>query len=145
MPDTIKDGLRDRLGITDAEITDEALFAALDGRLAQNSTNPPAGTTIVDDGVLAQMRADAAAGREARDQQITERLDKIIADAMADGKMTAKSAKAFRAQLDENEAGTVAIINTLASNTVPVVELGTSADPTESAEYGKYYNQPKEA
>ena len=145
--DTLMAGLRERLGIADAETDEGAVLAALDGRLAEQAatSQPPAGTTIVDDGVLAQMRADAAAGREARDQQITERRDKIVADAMADGKMTAKSAEAFRAQLDENEAGTVAIINTLAKNAVPVVELGTSVDATESAEYGKYYNQPKEA
>lgn len=127
MPDTIKDGLRDRLGITDAEITDEALFAALDGRLAQNSTNPPAGTMLIEEGVYSQLSADAAAGREAREQQITERRDRIIATAMSEGRITAHSAKTFRAELDTNEDGTVAILATLPKNAVPVTELGSAS------------------
>ncbi len=146
MPD-IKDGIRDRLGITDAEITDEALLAAVDERLTQNTTtSPPAGTMLIEEGVYNQMRSDAAAGREARDQQITDRRDGIIATAMREGRITAHSAKEFRAQLDRNEEGTVAILATLPENAVPVSELGTSsADDSIDAEYSRYYPTSKEA
>lgn len=145
MSDTIKDGLMDRLGIADAEITDEQLLAAVEDRLsAQNQTEAPAGTMLVDKGVWDALQADAKAGREARDQQVTERRNSIIATAMAEGRITKASAEAFRAQLDTNESGTVAILATLPKDSVPVTELGTASDP-EDSEYAKYYNTSKEA
>ena len=138
MSDTIKDGLRDRLGITDAEMADEALLAALDGRLTQKSTQPPAGTMLIEEGVYNQLSADAAAGREAREQQITERRDGSIATAMREGRITAHSAKTFRNELETNEEGTVAILSTLPKNAVPVTELGSaSGGDADDALYDK--------
>lgn len=138
--DTLMAGLRERLGITDAETGEAAVLAALDGRLAAQATTtqPPAGTMLIEEGVYNQMRSDAAAGREARDQQITDRRDGIIATAMREGRITAHSAKAFRAQLDDNEDGTVAILATLPENAVPVTELGSSSGgDAEEALYDK--------
>lgn len=130
--DTLMAGLRERLGITDAETGEDAVLAALDGRLTTQATTtqPPAGTMLIEEGVYNQMRADAAAGREARDQQIADRRDGIIATAMREGRITAHSADAFRAQLDANEDGTVAILATLPKNSaVPVDELGIGSAP----------------
>lgn len=139
--DTLMAGLRERLGIADAETGEDAVLAALDGRLtAQTTTEPPAGTMLIEEGVYDQMRADAAAGREAREQQISERRDGIIATAMREGRITAHSAAAFRSQLDANEEGTVAILATLPANAVPVGELGVGrADDSIDAEYANYY------
>lgn len=147
MTDTLKAGISERLGITDAETDDAAILAALDERLtAQSTTQPPAGTMLIEEGVYNQMRADAAAGREAREQQITERRDGIIATAMREGRISAHSAPSFRAQLDTDEAGTVAILNSLPEEAVPVSELGTSsADDSIDAEYSRYYPTSKEA
>lgn len=138
--DTLMAGLRERLGIADAETDEGAVLAALDGRLAEQATTtqPPAGTMLIEEGVYNQMRSDAAAGREAREQQITERRDGIIATAMSEGRITAHSAKTFRRELDTNEEGTVAILATLPENAVPVTELGSaSGGDAEDALYDK--------
>lgn len=140
--DTLMAGLRERLGITDAETEEDAVLAALDGRLVAQATTtqPPAGTMLIEEGVYNQMRADAAAGREAREQQISERRDGIIATAMREGRITAHSAAAFRAQLDANEDGTVAILATLPENAVPVDEQGVGkANDSIAAEYARYF------
>lgn len=140
--DTLMAGLRERLGITDAETGEDAVLAALDGRLATQATTTqaPEGTTLIDQGVLAQLQADARSGLEARQQQIADRRDGIIATAMREGRISAHSAAAFRAQLDANEEGTVAILATLPENAVPVTELGVGkADDSIDAEFNRYY------
>lgn len=138
--------LRTRLGMN-AEATAEDILAALDSR-AQASTQPPDGTVLVEQGVFDALQSDAAAGREAREQQIKERRDGIIATAKREGRISAASADSFRAQLDKDEDGTVAILATLAPNTaVPVEEKGTSAGGSEAsvdAEYDRYFPEDKE-
>ena len=146
--DTLTAGLRERLGITDAETDENGILAALDERLTATApTNTaPAGTTLIDTGVLATLQADAQSGREAREQQITERRDGIIATAQREGRITGASATQFRAMLDKDEAGTVAILATLPENSaVPVDEIGSSSgENVEDAEYRRYYNTTKE-
>ena len=140
--ETLMAGLRERLGITDAEANEDAVLASIDARLTAQpaTTEQPKGTVLVDEGVLTQLQADAQSGREARDQQITERRDGIIATAMSEGRITAASREAFRASLDRDEPGTVAILTSLAKNSVPVAELGTSAGGDfADAEYSRYY------
>lgn len=131
MSDALKAGLSARLGVTDAEISDEALLAAVDEVLAEQTDTPaasaatiPAGTQIIEDNILEQMRADAAAGREARDQQIKDRRDRIISDALNEGRITAASKEQFRALLDADEDGTTQVLASMAKNTVPVTEIG---------------------
>ena len=139
--DTLMAGLRERLGITDAETGEDAVLAALDGRLTAQATTtePPAGTMLIEEGVYTQMRADAAAGREARDQQISDRRDGIIATAMQEGRITAHSAKEFRRQLDKDEGGAAAILASLPENAVPVTEQGVGkADQSVNAEFARY-------
>lgn len=140
--DTLMAGLRERLGITDAETGEDAVLAALDGHLtdAQATATPPAGTVLIDQGVLNQLRNDAQDGREARAQQIADRRDRIIATAMQEGRISGASAEAFRSQLDKDEAGTVAILNSLPKDTVPVTEIGTSqGGDAEDALYRQIY------
>ena len=147
--DTLTAGLRERLGITDAETDENGILAVLDERLtaAAPTNTAPAGTTLIDTGVLATLQADAQSGREAREQQITERRDGIIAAAQREGRITAASAKEFRAMLDKDEAGAVALLATLPENSaVPVDEIGSSGgENAEDAEYRRYYNTTKEA
>ncbi len=127
--DDLKAGLRTRLGLTDAADTDEALFAAVDEVLEQATSPTPAvpeGTVLIDSGALSALQSDAAAGREARDEQTRTRLDGIVDQAMREGRITAASREAWRAQLDANEEGTTTLINSLPKNTVPVTETGHS-------------------
>lgn len=130
--DDFKAGIRERLGMTDADATDEAVLAALDEALAEQAEVTPVaaipeGTQIVETGVLNQLRGDAAAGRAARDQQIKDRRDGIISDALKQGRITAASKDSFRALLDADEEGTAKVLAAMAPNTVPVAEIGHAA------------------
>ncbi|HWU30202.1 MAG TPA: head maturation protease, ClpP-related [Microbacterium sp.] len=132
--DDFKAGIRERLGMTDADATDEAVIAALDEALEEQAEAPvaaattiPAGTTLIADDVLAELRENAQAGVEARAQQVNERRDGIIATALSEGRITPASAPSFRAMLDADETAATATINSLAKNTVPVAEIGHTA------------------
>lgn len=147
--DTIKAGLRERLGVTDADASDETVLAALDEALAEQAdTTPqpvaaalPAGFTAIDESVLAELQANARLGAEARAEQERTRRDGIVADALRTGRIAAASRDAVRAQLDKDEAGTVAFLNTLPKNAVPVEEVGHSDTLTsaDDALYGAVY------
>ncbi|OIU88652.1 head maturation protease, ClpP-related [Microbacterium sp. AR7-10] len=151
--DTIKAGLRERLGVTDADASDETVLAALDEALAEQAdTTPqpvaaalPAGFTAIDESVLAELQANARLGAEARAEQERTRRDGIVADALREGRIAAASRDAVRAQLDKDEAGTVAFLNTLPKNAVPVEEVGHSDTLTsaDDALYGSVYGSTK--
>ncbi|WP_424937537.1 MULTISPECIES: head maturation protease, ClpP-related [Bacteria] len=147
-------GIRERLGVTDAAATPETVLAALDEALAEQPTTEaapvaaiPEGTQLVEDNVLAQLRADAAAGREARDEQIRARRDRIIDSALREGRITAATAPNFRALLDNDEEGTTKLLSSLAKNSVPVEEIGHAAGEVsaEDALYAKYSGEIEEA
>ena len=145
--DTLKAGLRERLGMTDAEVSDEAALAALDEALAERADpKEAAGTVVVDltghlpDGALVvdkavheQLVADAAKGRQAMETIDAQRRDSIIAAALGDGRIAPASRAAWRAQLDKDEDGTKALLESMPKNTVPVAELGHSSG-AESAD-----------
>jgi ATP-dependent protease ClpP protease subunit len=142
--DTIKAGLRERLGVTDAEASDEMLLEALDEVLSEQADTTatpaaalPEGFTAIDKAVLADLQAKAERGAQAHEEQARARRDAIVADAMREGRIAATSRDAIRAQLDENEAGTVAFLATLPKNAVPVEEVG-HADTLTSAEDAMY-------
>ncbi|WHP18829.1 head maturation protease, ClpP-related [Cellulomonas sp. ES6] len=141
MSGDFKAGLRERLGVTDADATDETLLAALDEALAEQ-TNPPAaaavstlpdGAVVVDKAIHEQLVADAAAGRKAAETLDAQRRDGIVAAALSDGRIAPASRDAWRAQLDKDEDGTKALLESMPKNTVPVAELG-HADDTQSTE-----------
>lgn len=146
MSDALKAGLSARLGVTDAEISDEALLAAVDEVLAEQTetTAPaatiPAGTQLIEDNVLRQLQDDANAGRQARDEQIRDRRDGIINKALQEGRITAASKDKFRALLDRDEDSTAEVLASMAKNTVPVEEIGhadaTSAEDALMAQAG---------
>lgn len=151
MSDALKAGLSARLGVTDAEISDEALLAAVDEVLAEQTeaapaVSIPAGTQLIEDNVLAQLRNDATAGREARDEQIRAHRDGIIKDALREGRITAASAPRFRQMLESDESTTVEVLASLAKNTVPVAEIGHTAGEVsaEDALYAMAFGADKE-
>lgn len=143
--DDLTAGLRERLGVTDAAATDETLLAAVDEVLAEQSNTPvaaaaivPAGTQLIEDNVLTQLRNDAAAGREAREQQIKDRRDGKIRDALKDGRISASSSEQFRAMLDADEDSGTKVLDALAPNAVvPVEEIG-HADGVHDADEALY-------
>lgn len=140
-------GIRERLGVTDAAASDETLFAALDEALAEQPTPPaptaslPAGAIVMDATALAELRANAALGAEARRAQESDRRDGIVNSALAEGRITAASSAGWRAQLDNDEEGITSLLASFPKNTVPVTEVG-KADSLTSADdalYGSIY------
>ena len=123
-------GLRARLGVTDADATEETILAALDESLAEQpqpavDMQVPEGTVLVDKGQWEQVRQDAEAGRQARAEQVTARRDALIADALREGRISPANSEAYRQMLDVDEERAARVLNTLQPNTaVPVTEIG---------------------
>ena len=123
-------GLRARLGVTDADATEETILAALDESLAEQpqpavDMQVPEGTVLVDKGQWEQVRQDAEAGRQARAEQVTARRDALIADALREGRISPANSEAYRQMLDVDEERATRVLNTLQPNTaVPVTEIG---------------------
>jgi ATP-dependent protease ClpP protease subunit len=136
MSDILAAGLRERLGVTDASASDELLLAAVDEALAEqpeSTTNAiPEGTVLMDAAALAELQTAAQAGVTALAAQDATRRDTIVASAVSAGRISPASRDTWRAQLDTNEAGTTALLNSLAANTIPVAEIGTSEEPSEA-------------
>lgn len=147
MSDALKAGLVKRLGITDAELDENGILAALDEALNEQAEDTnvatftaPAGTIVVDAAQFEALKGQAAEGAQARAEQIKASRDALIEAAVADGRLAPASRDTWRARMDENETGTTALLATLAPNAVPVVPLGHAMDNSaEDAEYRRYY------
>jgi ATP-dependent protease ClpP protease subunit len=131
--DTIKAGLRERLGVTDADASDETLLAALDEALNEQAepTDAPAalpeGAIIVDKAAYEETKRKAEAGQKAMDAIDKKRRDDIIIDALKAGRIASESKDTWRTQLDKDEDGITKILASLpASGAVPVTEIGHS-------------------
>lgn len=151
MSDALKAGLRDRLGITDADLSEDGLLAALDEALQEQAAEPaptarvPDGTVLVDAAQFEALQAQAAEGAQARAEQVADRRNKIVDAAVADGRVSPANRQAWRDNLDRDEDGTAALLATLSpAREVPVDEIGTGVAPEgEDAAYNKLF--PKEA
>ncbi len=142
--DDLKAGLRQRLGVNDANATDDQLIEALDESLAERAeptpaatAQLPAGTIAVDAAAFKELQANAAAGANAAAELASQRRDGIVNKALREGRIAASSRETFRAQLDADEEGTSKLLNSLPANTVPVAEIGKS-DSLTSADDALY-------
>lgn len=139
MTDELKDGLRDRLGLAE-DVTETAILAALDERLAVSAAiEPPAGTCLVDQAALADLKAAAEAGRTALAVLDSERRDKIVDDAVRDGRIAPAARASWRAMADKDEEGTKTLLSSLTPNTVPVAEVGVGAGNETTTEDDRLY------
>ncbi|PZE23863.1 head maturation protease, ClpP-related [Curtobacterium sp. MCBD17_028] len=128
--------VRNRLGLpAEGDVDDATILAAVDRVAAPAPTNTvPEGTRLVDAAQFDQLVADAAAGREARAQQVTERRDGIVQNAVRAGKIAPARAEHWRAALDADEEGVRATLDSLAEGLVaPIVPLGHTGGVDESA------------
>jgi hypothetical protein len=136
-------GLRERLGVTDANATDDELLAAVDEALSEQADETPAasaasaalpeGTIAVDATVWEETQANARLGAEARAEQDRTRRDGIVADALRAGRITPKSKAEWRARLDKDEKEYASVLASLPKNTaVAVNEIGHSDTLTSS-------------
>jgi len=140
-------GLRKRLGVTDADASDETLLAALDEALAEQPTTTaaPDGAVIIDANAWAEVQAAAQDGRAARAEQDKTRRDRIVDDAVNDGRIPPASREGWRKQLDTDENGIKTLLAGFPTNTVPVKPLGHSDEPSaDDSLYAKAFPDEKE-
>lgn len=83
----------------------------------------PKGTVAVDQQVWEQTRADAAAGRKALSQQQADRRERLVNDAVLDGRIAPARHDAWLAQL-EADPGAEAVLAGLAKGLIPLDEIG---------------------
>lgn len=89
----------------------------------------PPGVQMVDGGVLAELRAQAELGARAMAELDRQRRDRIVAQALSEGRLTPASAATWRTQLDRNETGTVELLSQLTpSSALPTTEAGSAVD-----------------
>lgn len=132
--DDLKAGLAKRLGVSEADVSDETLLAALDETLDEQADITPAapaaaaieGTVTVEAGAFAELQRQAGLGATAHATQQTERREGIVQNAINEGRIAPASREQFLALLDKDEAGTVAVLATFPKGTIPVSELGHS-------------------
>lgn len=140
MSDILAAGLRERLGVTDAEITDQALLTMLDERLTPSAEattfEPPEGTVLIDAAAYAELQKGAQEGREALAAQTATRRDGIVTHALQEGRIAPASKAQWREMLDKDETGTKALLDSMPTNTVPVHEVGLG-DNTEISDDAK--------
>lgn len=142
MSDALKNGLMHRLGITDSSLDEDALLAAVDEALNEQADPAPAAPAPLPEGVVAvdaeqwsQTQADAALGREAREQQITATRVATVDNAIAAGKIP-PARKEHWLNLLEADPGASAVLDSLAAGTVPLTEKGFTGgiDEAENAD-----------
>lgn len=139
-------GSRERLGVTDADVS-EAATAVTDAlsNPVENTTTPtaalPEGIVAIDATVLDEMRNGIRLGAEARAEQDRARRDGIIATALAEGRITAASRDHFRSLLDTNEESGTALLASLQKNTVPVEEIGVASASAEDDAYPAHWKR----
>ena len=149
MSDTLMAGLRDRLGMTDAETSEDAVLAALDEALAEQAEPAPVaklpeGVVAIEASQLDELKATAAEVRAIREERAAERRESLVQAAIEDGRIAPARRDAWLKQLSADEEGAAEVLASLEPGTIPVAEVGHSDDvPDEEAEYARYY--PKEA
>lgn len=145
MSDTFLAAVRDRLGVTDANASEETVLAAFDEHLAEQAdtvaapaASIPEGAIVVDKAAYEQLRDNADAGRKAMDSIDAQRRDQIIRDALKDGRIAATNKDSWRAQLNRDEDGIKTILDGMPkSSAVPVDEVG-HADGVHDADDALY-------
>lgn len=146
----LNEELRERFGITDPEITDEALLDHLDEILTRPEPTPepapavPEGAVVVDAAQLAALQAAANAGLEARNRQREDDRNRVLDEAIQAGKFPPARRDHYAAMLDADPEGGRQIINSLAAGLIPVTETGhanaadlSADDAVYSALFGK--------
>lgn len=160
MPNTLKEGLAQKLGLA-ADVDDEALLKAFDEAVAKpadegadEAGEAPAletpaqvaaaarrlGLTVLDEQTDAQLRADAAAGREALSRIQREADEKVVKAAIADGKIPPSREAHYLGLMERDREGTTAWLASVPKEAaVALSEMGHSteaaANPADNPTY----------
>lgn len=137
-------GLRERLGITEADTPEDGILAALDEALSEQAAvaHPTAGVVLglpegvvaVEAAVLEELRANVAELQGVRDAQAVERRARLVDAAVADGRIPPARREHWLTALAADEEGMAPVLASLAPNTVPLVEIGHAADSDDADE-----------
>ena len=103
------------------------------------------GAIVVDKAAHDKLVSDAAMGAAAHAQLVREANERVIKDALTDGRITPASADTWREQLAANPAGVKALLDTMPKNTaLPTAEVGygkgtedSSFDPEVATAFAK--------
>lgn len=129
--------LRQKLGVTDADADGQTLLNALDEALEEGAAGPsaaagsptvPEGMVLMDSTMVESLRADATAGRQARQQQQAERRQKLVKDAIGDGRITARARQAWLNKLEIEGASGEEQLASLETGLIPLTEIGYASD-----------------
>lgn len=132
MTDDLRATVAQRLGIPEADITDEQILAALDEALAERAEETPAevtpveGAVLVEAGALAELQRQAALGASAYASAQSARHEGIVQNAINEGRIAPASREHFLALLGDNEESAVKALNGFPKGTIPVAALGHS-------------------
>lgn len=145
--DTLLTSLRQSLGL--AEDADEAtILAAHAEALAERAdppvaaSTPPAGTVLIEAATLEELRSQASAGAQARQQQQLEARTRTVDAAIADGRIAPARRDHWLAQLAA-DPGADTVLAALAKGTVPLAELGTpGTDDGDEGEFDSLFSKP---
>jgi ATP-dependent protease ClpP protease subunit len=144
MPDIKK--VTDRLGLS-AEATEDEIVNAIDALAPRGASSLPEGMRAIDSAQYDALVADAAAGREAREEQNTARRAATVENAIKAGKIPAGRRDHYAALLERDEEGMTDWLNELPANTIPVTTLGNSGGVDEATDEDALYKNffPKTA
>jgi len=142
--------IRERLGFSaEADLDEDSVLAAID-RIAAPKNTLPEGTRVIDEAQYNDLVAAAREGREARAQQIEDRRERIVAQAITDGKIPPARREHYLALMEKDEEGTTEWLNKLeASEGFSVKAKGSTGgvdaapDDDEEAFYKKFFNTEK--
>ena len=147
MSDTpLKAGLRERLGITEADASEDAILAALDEVLAEQAEAPtatlPDGVVTIEASVLEGLRGAAALAHELKAAADLERHKQLVATAVGDGRIPQSRAEAWMKLLKADEEGATAQLASLEKGTIPLAEIGHAGDVESEDDriYAKWTN-----
>lgn len=146
MPDLTE--IRDALGLADDASDEEVMTAALDRLTAPSEpTNQlPEGVVTIDAAQLEELRTQASAGVEARNEQMRQRREHLVNAAVADGRIAPARREAWLAQL-EADTGAEQVLASLEKGLIPVDPKGSNGEidlESDDALYAQLY-VPQEA
>lgn len=141
MSDALKAGICARLGISDADaanLDDDALLGRLTEALAAPQTTTAPGTVMLDEATLNQLRADAQAGRDAREKQIVAERTALVNAAVQDGRIAPARREHWIASL-EADPGSAEVLAKLEPGTVPLTARGYTGGVNEVTDEDAIY------
>lgn len=149
----LREALLSRLGVTDADLDDDALIAALEEALTERADPPPTpappavpelppGVSVIDTAALEELQVAAQAGQQARVRQLTDDRDEAISAAVRDGRIPVARREHWQSAWDKDPEGAQASLASLAPGLIPVKAAGvggneiTSQDDADLAALG---------